>query len=396
MPIGRKPTRLQSALFSENSLIISNGLLRFAFPALPEMRCQLILSDGSTFVGKHIGAPFHASGEVVFSTAMVGYHESLSDPSYYGQVLLFSYPLIGNYGVPRFETSGGLPPPGFESSGIHVAAVIVNWESPWARHWNSAKTLHEWLCEHGVPGIAGVDTREIVRRVRSGNGVTAKLILESQERTLMRSLRNPASELVISEVSRKDVLRVGSGKTRIVVIDCGVKWNIVRGLAALGCEVDVVPWDSDFLRMECSGFLLSNGPGDPMLTADLVPRIRDLLALGKPVLGICLGHQLLALAAGARTRRMEFGHRGHNQPVYEVGSRRGFLTSQNHGYVVCEDSLPQEWEAWFRNANDDSLEGMRHKQKPFWATQFHPEASAGPQDTAWILVDFVSQCAAEG
>lgn len=370
----------------------------------PGPKCTLKLSNGLEFPGQLIGAPLESSGELVFTTGMVGYSEALTDPSYFGQILLFTYPLIGNYGVPplpenlQIENSSG-----FESNRVHASAVVVAVDSPEAFHWTSHQTLDKWLKQQGVPGITGVDPRHLVHLIREHKGLSGRVIPDKSEgsRALLANSSSPsnssavffdpAQHEVISAVSCTKPQIIGKGRKRIAVVDCGVKWNILRQLVQHEVEVEVVPWNWDFQKIDCSGWLLSNGPGDPQKTGDLKQRIAKLIQGEKPILGICLGHQLLALAAGANTVRMPYGHRSHNQPVQLVGTRRGFITSQNHGYVVDEKTLPADWEPWFVNANDQTIEGIRHKTKIMRSVQFHPEAAGGPRDTSWIMEQFVKE-----
>jgi carbamoyl-phosphate synthase small subunit len=365
-------------------------------------KCTLKLSNGMEFSGELIGAPLTASGELVFTTGMVGYSEALTDPSYFGQILLFTYPLIGNYGIPKLpenmtiETSTG-----FESDRVHASAVIVAVDSAEAFHWSSRQTLDQWLKEQNVPGITGIDPRHLVHIIREEKGISGIVVPESPQGTrdfdsIFPSVSpavffDPGAHEVVRAVSCKEPYRLGHGKRRVAVVDTGVKWNILRQLVQNHVEVEVLPWDSDLSKVDCSGWLLSNGPGDPLKTGDLKNRIGALLTSDRPILGICLGHQLLALAAGATTSRMSYGHRSHNQPVQLVGTRKGYITSQNHGYMVDLQSLPSDWEPWFVNANDQTIEGIRHKSRPFKSVQFHPEAAGGPRDTGWIIEQFVKE-----
>ena len=363
--------------------------------------CTLLLSNGNRYIGELIGAPLNASGELVFTTGMVGYSEALTDPSYFGQILVFTYPLIGNYGIPELPKRLELPiPKGVESDRVNAAAVIVTVDSLEAFHWNSFQSLDAWLRSEGVPGIVGLDTRHLVHQVRQHRGLLGRVLPEGSEGTRALGSRltafareeffDPGSHEILPEVSTKTRQILGTGKRRIGLIDCGVKWNIIRQLVDLDCEVELIPWDADLRQIDCNGWLISNGPGDPQKTGDLRQRVTNLLNDTRPILGICLGHQILSLAAGCQTRRMEYGHRSHNQPVYLVGTRKGFITSQNHGYVVDEASLPADWEPWFRNVNDQTNEGIKHRSKPFRSVQFHPEAAGGPRDTGWILEQFVA------
>lgn len=364
--------------------------------------CALKLSDGSEFQGELIGAPLKASGELVFTTGMVGYSEAMTDPSYFGQILVFTYPLIGNYGIPSLPKALELPiPRGFESDKVNTAAVVLTIDSEEAFHWNSLHSLDQWLKDQKVPGIVGLDTRHLVHMIRQTPNLLGQVVPVGAEgqRNYGDHLRGATAETffdpghheIVAEVTTRERKVLGKGKSRIGLVDCGVKWNIIRQLVERDCEVELLPYDTDLSTVDCNGWLLSNGPGDPTKTGNLRQRVAGLLQGDRPILGICLGHQILALAAGAKTTRMQYGHRSHNQPVYQVGTRKGCITSQNHGYVVDESTLPPEWEPWFRNANDQTNEGIRHKTKPFRSVQFHPEAAGGPRDTGWILEQFVTQ-----
>ncbi len=376
--------------------------MSFRGPRDDRAPCVLQLSDGNRFVGQLIGAPVKASGQMVFTTGMVGYSEAMTDPSYFGQILVFTYPLIGNYGIPSLPRALELPiPHGFESDRVNAAAVILAIDSPETFHWNSFQSLDTWLKQQGVPGIVGLDTRHIVHLIRQSPNLLGQVIPEHSRgvRDLGSTLTkvsdegffDPGQYDIVAEVSTKERRLIGHGKTRIGLVDCGVKWNILRQLIERGCEVELLPWNTDLSSVDCTAWLLSNGPGDPIRTGGLRRQVAGLLEGNRPILGICLGHQVLALAAGASTKRMQYGHRSHNQPVYQVGTRRGFITSQNHGYVVDDSSIPDEWEPWFLNANDQTIEGIRHKSKPFRSVQFHPEAAGGPRDTGWILDQFVQE-----
>ena len=362
-------------------------------------KCTLELEGGEHFDGELIGAPVSASGQLVFTTGMVGYSEAMTDPSYFGQVLIFTYPLIGNYGIPTLPSDvNAAVPRGFESPRVNAAAVVMSVDSEEAFHWNSLQTLDTWLHDQGVPGIVGLDTRHLVHLIRQKPSLLGRVRPEGSRGTrnygrltdvASRGFFDPSQHDIVREVSTTTRRRIGKGKTRIGLIDCGVKWNIIRQLLELECEVELLPWNADLTDVDCSGWLLSNGPGDPTRTGDLTQRVAKLLATDRPILGICLGHQILALAAGARTVRMQYGHRSHNQPVYLVGTRKGFITSQNHGYVVDEASLPEGWTPWFRNANDQTNEGIKHATRKQRSVQFHPEAAGGPRDTGWILEQFI-------
>ena len=337
---------------------------------------QLILEDGSSFAGRSLGAPRSVSGEVVFNTGMVGYTESLTDPSYSGQILAMTYPLVGNYGVP----------PAFESGRIQVAALIVSELAAQYSHAAAQRGLPQWLREEGIPCLAGIDTRALTKRLRRHGCMLGKVVVAGEN----VAFEDPNQRNLVAEVSsRQREVYPGSGGT-VVVVDCGAKGSIISELRARGLTVVRVPWDHDFVAEEFDGIVVSNGPGDPSACGATVENLRRAIGLGRPIMGICLGHQLLALAAGARTYKLKFGHRGHNQPCVETGTRRCFVTSQNHGFAVDPSSLPQGWEPWFTNANDGSNEGMRHVAKPFLSVQFHPEAAPGPLDTRALFDQFLA------
>jgi carbamoyl-phosphate synthase small subunit len=380
----------------------------------PRSKVQLVLSTGDVFEGELIGAPLLSSGELVFTTAMVGYSEALTDPSYFGQILVFTYPLIGNYGVPKLsDTRGEFATLGFESPRVHASAVIVSEDSRECFHYTQNESFHEWLLKEGVPGIVGLDTRHLVHLMREHGSILAQVIPVGATGVRMLGSINPCKAMtsegavdngigagffdpgslnIIKEVSTPKRYTLGKGKAKIAVLDCGVKWNILRQLILHGAQVEVVPWDTPLADVDCDGWLLSNGPGNPNLTGNIVPQIRELLKKTRPILGICLGHQLLGLALGATTEKMRYGHRSHNQPVREMRTKRGYMSSQNHGHVLVGDvPLPQDWEVWFENINDNTIEGIRHQYKPMMSIQFHPESAGGPRDTGWIIENFVEE-----
>ncbi len=361
-------------------------------------KARLVLEDGTIFEGFGFGFGAAAAGEVVFNTGMVGYPESLTDPSYRGQLLALTYPLVGNYGVPaRREDEFGLPL-GFESERIQASGLIVSEHARDYSHYTAVKSLHSWLEEEEIPAISGIDTRALTKRLREHGTMLGKIETNGEE----VALYDPNATDLVASVSVSEVTRfeVAKDAPTVVVLDCGCKANILRSLLERGLNVMRVPHDHYFLGIDFDGLLISNGPGDPKNCPAAIRNAEHALAVGKPILGICLGNQILALAVGAETYKLRFGHRSQNQPCLEQGyvvnesdlSRSGaVITSQNHGYAVRGDGLPEDWEIWFTNANDDTVEGIRHISKPFRGVQFHPEATPGPVDTAWIFDEFAEQ-----
>lgn len=311
------------------------------------------------------------SGEVVFSTGMTGYVESLTDPSYSGQILVFTYPLIGNYGV---DVRSG------ESNKIHAAGVIVSSACREWSHGQSDRSLTDWLEDQGVPLLTDVDTRALTKHLRTTGTMLGGIASEKVEASAL----TPTGRIV----SVTEPQRHGKDGKHVILVDCGAKDNILRSLLERGLVVTKVPHDYDYTGEEYDGVLLGNGPGDPTDYQATIAIVRKALVQSKPLFGICLGSQLMALAAGAQTYRLKFGHRGHNQPCLDLASGRGVITSQNHGYAVDEQSLPSGWQVLFRNLNDNSVEGIKHASKPFFAVQFHPEACPGPTDTVYLFETF--------
>ena len=357
-------------------------------------RGRLRLEDGSVFEGVAFGATDAVAGEVVFNTGMVGYPESLTDPSYAGQILVLTYPLVGNYGVPAFERDAYGLPLGFESERIQAAGLVVWEHSERYSHARATRSLNDWLQEEGIPALAGVDTRALTKRLRSSGTMLGAIEGADAEEAL--PLVDPNATDLVSGVSVAEVTRhvVGAADApTVVLLDCGAKASIVRSLLRCGVGVLRVPHDHYFPGEDFDGLVISNGPGDPTMCRAAIRNIERALALDVPILGICLGNQLLALAAGAETYKLPFGHRSQNQPCVELlpsgdRGRRCVITSQNHGYAVRAVSLPDDWRVWFVNANDGTVEGIRHRSKPRWGVQFHPEANPGPVDSAWIFDDF--------
>lgn len=349
-------------------------------------RAKLILEDGAVANGWTFGYGRSAAGEVVFTTGMVGYPESLTDPSYAGQILVFTYPLLGNYGVPPEESRGAVLEK-LESRHVHVTGVVVSEVCDCPSHWDSFCSLDEWLKRERVPGIFGVDTRMLTKRLREKGTMLGKIVVGGGREP---AFWDPNRENMVERVSVAQARLLGEGAKRVALIDCGSKEGILRSLLARGVSVLRVPWNFDLSREQFDGVVISNGPGDPKMARATVHEVRRLLEGDKPVLGICLGNQLLALAAGANTYKLKFGHRSQNQPCVELGTKRCYITSQNHGYAVDARTLPEGWEPWFVNANDGTNEGIRHRSKPFLGVQFHPEACPGPVDTGFLFDQFVS------
>lgn len=348
---------------------------------------RLALEDGTVLTGSSFGAPISAAGEVVFSTAMTGYPESLSDPSYQGQILVATYPLIGNYGVPFMVRKNGLAE-NFESDRLQVTGLVISDYSFRYSHWNAEKSLSDWMNEQQVPGIFGIDTRMLTKMIREKGAMLGKIIVDGDP-----GFRDPNTENLVARVSVKEPAVYGNGKYRILLVDCGTKNNIIRCLLKRDTTVTCVPWDHSFDPAEFDGILLTNGPGDPKMCDITILNTKALLENDKPVFGICLGSQIMALAAGADTYKLKYGHRSHNQPVIMSGTQRCFITSQNHGYAIDTNTLPGSWLTWFTNLNDGTCEGIRHSERPFTAVQFHPEASAGPVDTEFLFDEFMKQVA---
>jgi carbamoyl-phosphate synthase small subunit len=348
-----------------------------------EKSIKLVLEDGSIFEGLSFGAKKTVNGEVVFNTGMVGYPESLTDPSYRGQILTLTYPLIGNYGVPGNEKEDGLLKY-FESDNIQVQGLIISDLSKSYSHWNAKKSFSQWLEEYDVPGIHGIDTRKLTKILREKGTMLGKIIYNGDI-----GYEDPNKRNLVSEVSVKEKIIYGRGKKRVVVVDCGVKNNIIRAFLRRNITVIRCPWDYNFLDEKPDGILISNGPGDPKLCKATIENVRKAYSKNIPIMGICLGSQIMGLAAGADTYKLKYGHRSHNQPCVEAGTKRCYITPQNHGYVVDSKTLPRDWKEWFINNNDGTNEGIIHVSKPFFSAQFHPEASPGPDDTEFIFDKFV-------
>ena len=352
-------------------------------------KVTLVLSDGSKFHGESFGYEAPVAGEVVFNTAMMGYPESLTDPSYAGQLLTMTFPLVGNYGVPAFTFEKNGLPTFMESNKIYVSAIIVSNYSEQPSHWNSSESLSDWLKREKVPGITGIDTRELTKVLREHGVMMGKILFDDEPNNVPEADYEGVN--FVDRVSTKKIIHYneGAGK-KVVLVDCGVKANIIRSLINRGVEVIRVPWNYDYSNMEYDGLFLGNGPGDPDMCNDAVNIIRKHINNStKPICGICMGNQLLSKAAGATIYKLKYGHRGHNQPVRMVGTNKCYITSQNHGYAVDASTLDKEWKELFVNMNDGSNEGIRHTKNPWFTAQFHPEACSGPVDTYFMFDKFV-------
>lgn len=381
----------------------------------------LILDDGTRFRGQSFGYEKPVAGEVVFNTAMTGYPESLTDPSYAGQLMTLTYPLVGNYGVPPFTIEANGLATFMESEKIHAEAIIVSDYSENYSHWNAVESLADWLKREQVPGITGIDTRELTKVLREHGVMMGRIVFDDAMDNGEWKMDNYGEVNYVDRVSCKDIIVYAGGESKtfpvstpkgelnsqlstlnsplstlhsplkkVVLVDCGVKTNILRCLLRRGVEVIRVPWDYDFNLLQFDGLFISNGPGDPDTCDAAVQNIRKAMANEKlPIFGICMGNQLLSKAGGAKIYKLKYGHRSHNQPVRMVGTNRCFITSQNHGYAVDNNTLGADWEPLFVNMNDGSNEGIRHKRNPWFSAQFHPEAASGPTDTEFLFDEFV-------
>lgn len=348
------------------------------------MKAKLILEDGTILIGDSFGYEKSINGEIVFNTSMVGYVETLTDPSYYNQILVFTYPIIGNYGVPNIGKLNNIEN-NFESDKIHISALIVNNYSENYNHWNGNKNLKQWLIDNKIPGISDIDTRYLTKIIREKGTMKAKLLFNDDNIDFIDINDNN----LIKNVSTKEKLIYGNGKYKILLLDCGVKNNIIRNLLKFDTQVLRVPWDYDFNNEKFDGLFISNGPGDPKKYKKIINNLKNSLTEDYPIFGICLGHQLVSLASGANTYKLKYGHRSHNQPVLNLINNRSYITSQNHSYCVDNNTLSEDWLVYFKNLNDDSNEGLIHKKKYIFTTQFHPEGSSGPFDTLFLFENFI-------
>jgi len=352
---------------------------------LDKVKAQLILKDNTVLSGEAFGAPINSAGEVVFNTAMTGYVESLTDPSYAGQILVLTYPLIGNYGVPQPKT--------FQSHKIQVSGLVVSQHCPTPNHYQSQKTLNDWLKENNVPGISGIDTRALTQKIRQSGTMLGKIDVGGEK----QEFYDPNKENIVAKVSidQPKTFRSGKGRKTVCLIDCGYKKAILECLLARRINVAVVPWNfnpfTTPLPEKISGLVISNGPGDPRVVTDTIITTKQAIKNKVPILGICLGNQILSLAAGGETYKLKFGHRSVNQPIKDLTTNHCFITSQNHGFSVNAQSLPKGWKERFVNLNDQTCEGIISEDHQFTGVQFHPEGHPGPEDTAFIFDEFVKK-----
>lgn len=349
----------------------------------------LVLKDGTRLTGKSFGADIASAGEVVFNTGMMGYPESFTDPSYTGQIITLTYPLIGNYGVGAETKDKDQIPKRFEGNKISIKGLIVSEYSENYSHWDADQSLSKWLKENNIPAITGIDTRALTQKIRQHGTILGKIVPEGAEEP---EYYNPDLDNVVAQVCIQKPKTYERGPKRIICIDCGMKNNILRSFLDRNITVIRVPWNYDFIKekVKFDGIFISNGPGDPSTLHELIDILKRAMALKKPIFGICLGSQLMGLAAGAKTYKLKFGHRSQNQPCIDVETQRCYITSQNHGFAVDEKTLKPGWKVWLKNANDGTVEGIKHKTLPFFSCQFHPEATPGPTDTTKFFDEFIA------
>jgi carbamoyl-phosphate synthase small subunit len=345
---------------------------------------KLVLEDGSSYEGISFGSRIPSAGEVVFNTGMTGYPETLTDPSYKGQILALTFPLIGNYGVPHEKKKVSLSKY-FESDSIKISGLLVSDYSQDYSHWNAGQSLAQWLKTHKIPSLFDLDTRALTKKLREQGTMLGKI--EFNNKSI--DFYNPDDDNLVAQVSISEPINYGSGKKKIVLMDCGCKFNIIHSLISRNVKITRVPWNFPVNDLDFDGLVVSNGPGDPKMCRQSILQIRDTISRGIPVFGVCLGHQLMALAVGANTYKLKYGHRSQNQPVMDVKTNRCLITSQNHGFAVDNNTLPSDWEPWFINLNDNTNEGIRHRTGQFMSVQFHPEASPGPTDSGYLFDKFL-------
>ena len=346
-------------------------------------KATLILEDGTTFEGKIFGYEASTSGEVVFNTAMTGYPENLTAPSNEGQILITTYPILGNYGAPPRGKKESLEEL-IEGGQIHAKAIITQDYSCEYSHWQAASSLEQWLLEEKIPGIYGIDTRALTKHLRENGTMLGKIVIEGDDNV---EFYTPDSENLVGKVSHKEVEEYGAGEKTVVVVDCGTRYDIIKSMTKRGVKVVFVPWDYDFNTIPYDGLIISDGPGNPELAEATLNNLRKAMESEKPIFGIGIGNLMLSIAAGGTINKLKSGHRTHNQPVRLCGTNSCYITSQSHSYVVDASTLSADWEEWFINMNDGSNEGIRHKSKPFAAVQFSPDDS----DTEFLLDEFVAK-----
>lgn len=354
----------------------------------------LILENGQVFEGDSFGDQSKISGEVVFNTGMVGYPEAFTDPSYYGQILIMTYPLIGNYGVPSSKRTDSLEA-NYESDKIQIRGLVISEYIDNNSHWQSSTSLSDKLKKSRIPALCGVDTRSLTKIIR-GSGVMKGIIaFEKSRQEAGLSFEDINKKNLVSLVSCQKPAIYGNGKFTVLIIDCGLKFNQIRIFLNLGIKVIRVPWNYNIFsqdhKLNFDAIFISNGPGDPKMAGETVKNIREAIKRQIPIFGICLGNQILALASGADTYKLKYGHRGQNQPVSEGVSGKCYITTQNHGFAVDTNSLQKDWEGWFTNLNDHTNEGIKHHKLPFISVQFHPESMPGPTDTEWLFQYFIDK-----
>jgi carbamoyl-phosphate synthase small subunit len=357
----------------------------------------LILENGTIIEGNSFGSEKEVKGEVVFNTGMVGYPEGFTDPSYFGQILTLTYPIVGNYGVPETKIQNGLPL-NFESRIPQIRGLIISDCVREVSHWQVEYSLSEWLINENIPALYDIDTRTLTKTIREF-GVMKGIITFSKPRNISGLIfYDINSENLAPNVSCQDIKVYGNGKYRILLIDCGLKNNQIRMLLKHDTTVIRVPWNYDPYienNIKFDAIFVSNGPGDARNMRETVLVLKKSLERKIPIFGICLGNQLLALAAGGDIYKLKYGHRSQNQPVQDLKTGECFITTQNHGFAVVENSLPSNWVPWFKNLNDDTNEGVHHKTLPFFSVQFHPESAPGPTDTEWLFdyfIEAIKQC----
>ena len=349
------------------------------------LKASLIFKDGSRFLGDGFGYASSTAGEIVFNTGMVGYPETMTDPSYAGQIVVLTYPLIGNYGIPGQQTEKQLLKY-FESRKIFLKAIVVS-SLPQHHHWAAEVSLQDWMKTHKVAGIMGIDTRMLTKKLRTQGSQLAQICFQQKKVDFF----DPNKTNLVADVSISEPIFFSGGDKKILLLDTGCKHNIIRSLLKRNLSVDWVPWDYDFTTKNFDGLMLGNGPGDPEQLGLIIERVKKQFKKKVPIFGICLGHQIMAKAAKAKTYKMTFGHRSYNQPCVELGTKKCIITSQNHGFAVSGKTLPKDWQEWFVNANDGSNEGIKHETLPFQSVQFHPEATPGPTDSDYLFDRFARQ-----